>query len=74
MTVAMPDVLVRCVECLRWSPKRCSEGMARRGYGACDRHEPFICYAGDKLRDCADFAKTTPDVISARLAFMEKNQ
>lgn len=63
---------VRCFACSKWSPKRCSEGMARQGFGACDHHEPFICYAGNKLRDCPDFAAAPEDVVTARREFLER--
>lgn len=62
---------VRCIECAKWSPKRCSEGMAKIGYGACDLHEPFICYPGDRLRDCASHISAEVEVVKARRTVIE---
>lgn len=63
---------VKCAMCSKWSPKRCSEAWARMGYGACDLHEPWICYYGDKLRDCASHAQADEPTVAARLEFLAR--
>lgn len=65
---------VRCIECSKWSPRRCSEGMAKLGYGACDLHESFVCYHGERLRDCTSHNQAEAPAIQARRAFIERQK
>lgn len=62
---------VTCVACAKWSPQRCTPEMAKLGFGACERHEPWICYAGLRERDCQHFSPAADGVAEKRTEYIE---
>lgn len=65
---------VTCITCSRWSPKGGPEDMARQGFGKCEYHEPWLCFPGERLRDCIKHTQADEATIAARRQFIARSK
>lgn len=62
----------RCIDCSRFSLQAAQREWQRKGYGCCEKREPFVKLEARKEWDCGEFDALDADQIRKREARLSR--